>query len=144
MAEIKTQPSDADVEEFLLGVEDEHRRADGMELLRMMEGVTGQKAVLWGDSIVGFDRYAYHNSKGEVNYWPMIGFSPRKRALTVYIMPGFERYESLLGQLGNHSTGKSCLYIKRLADVDKDILEEIARDSYQAMKKNSERKPAEK
>lgn len=134
MAEIKTKPTNADVIAFLKSRDDNEKIEDCLQLLQMMKEITNQEPVMWGDSIVGFDRYAYTNSRGEVNYWPMIGFSPRKQNLTLYIMTGFDRYEDVLKKLGKHSTGKGCLYIKKLKDVDKKILREIAESSYQVMK----------
>lgn len=137
MAKIKTKPTKADAMEFLNSVENEQKRADSLEILEMMKKITGKNPVMWGDSIIGFDRYSYTNTTGDVNEWPMIGFAPRKRNLTIYIMPGFERYEALLDELGKHSTGKSCLYINKLADVDKDVLQDIAKISYGVMKKQN-------
>jgi len=134
MAEIKTKPTDANVHEFLEAVEDQQKRADSLVLLQMLKEITGDEPVMWGDSMVGFDKFEYKNSKGEKNFWPVIGFSPRKQNLTLYIMPGFERFGGLLEKLGKHTTSKGCLYIKRLSDVDTDILKKIAQESYRVMK----------
>ena len=94
-----------------------------------MEEVTGEKAVMWGDSIVGFGTYHYVYASGREGDWPVTGFAPRKQALTLYIMSGFDQYDELLARLGKHSTGKSCLYIKRLSDVDVDVLRELVAES---------------
>jgi hypothetical protein len=134
MAEIKTKPTTVDVIKFLDSVDDEQKRSDSMEIMNMMKDVTGKEPVMWGDAMVGFDTFAYTNSKGEVNYWPMIGFSPRKQNLTLYITPGFDQFTEMLGKLGKHTTSKGCLYIKKLADVDKQVLRMIAEKSYQLMK----------
>jgi hypothetical protein len=134
MAEIKTKPTTVDVIKFLDSVDDEQKRSDSMEIMNMMKDVTGKQPVMWGDAMVGFDTFAYTNSKGEVNYWPMIGFSPRKQNLTLYITPGFDQFTEMLGKLGKHTTSKGCLYIKKLADVDKLVLRMIADKSYQLMK----------
>jgi hypothetical protein len=133
MAEIKTKPNDASVTQFLDSVEEEQKRKDSFELLEMMKSITGKEPAMWGDSIVGFDQYAYTNSKGEVNHWPAIGFSPRKQSLTLYIMPGFDRFGGLLEKLGKHKTSKGCLYINKLDDVDQGVLRELAEKSYRIM-----------
>jgi hypothetical protein len=135
MAEVKTKPTNADAVKFLESLEDEQKRADSLELLKMMKEVTGKKPVMWGDFIVGFDQYAITNAKGEVNYWPMIAFSPRKQSLTLYFMPPvYQVFEDLLGKLGKYSASKACLYIKKLADVDLHVLKKIAEKSYRMMK----------
>ena len=139
MADIKTKPTNADAVKFLESVEGDQKRADSMVLLKMMKEITGKKPVMWGDFIVGFDRFGLTNSKGEVNYWPMIAFSPRKQSLTLYFMPPvFQVFEDLLGKLGKHSASKACLYIKKLADVDMYVLRMIAEKSYRMMKEKEE------
>jgi hypothetical protein len=100
----------------------------------MMREATGNRAAMWGDSIVGFGKYAYTYASGRSGEWPITGFSPRKRELTLYIMPGFSKYERLMKKLGKHRTGKSCLYIKRLSDVDEGVLEELIRESVKRMR----------
>ncbi len=125
MAENKTQHNDGDVGAFLESVENEQRRSDAYVALEMMERISGEPPKMWGDSIVGFgSRHMVYESGRELD-WFYIGFSPRKQSLTLYVMDGFGEYDKLLGELGKHSTGKSCLYIKRLEDVDMDVLEEI-------------------
>jgi len=135
MAEVKTKPNAADAVKFLESLEDEQKREDSLELLDMMKKITGKNPVMWGETIVGFDQYAITSSKGEVNYWPMIAFSPRKQNLTLYLMPPvYQVFEDLLAKLGKHSASKACLYIKRLADVDMSVLQKIAEKSYRMMK----------
>ncbi len=125
MAELKTQPNDDSVQAFLDGIEDGQKREDSFRLLEMLSVASGQPARMWGSSIVGFGAYHYVYDSGREGDWFEVGFSPRKQNLTVYIMPGFERYDELLNKLGKHSTGKSCLYIKRLADVDENALRRL-------------------
>ena len=129
MAELKTQPNDASVEEFLNGVADEQKRADCFTLLALMRKATGAEPRMWGDSIVGFGTYHYKYASGREGDWMQIGFSPRKQNLTLYIMSGFSRYDDLMKSLGKHSTGKSCLYIKKLDDVDMPTLETLVQES---------------
>ncbi len=137
MAELKTQRNTASVEAFLNGVKDERKRADSFELLKLMEEVTGEKGEMWGSSIVGFGRYRYKYSTGREGDWMLVGFSPRAQNLTLYIMAGFEEYDGLLTKLGKHSTGKSCLYIKRLEQVDKNVLKQLVKKSVTHMKKKN-------
>lgn len=134
MAELKTQPTKASVARFIAGVEDVQRRADCEALNKLMQSVTGLKPEMWGPTIVGFGRYKYTYASGHSAEWPLAGFSPRKKDLTVYIMAGFEKFEELMGRLGKYKTGKSCLYLKRLSDVDQDVLAELVRASVQAMR----------
>lgn len=133
MAELKTKKTDASVEAFLNTVADERKRQDCFALVELMQDVTGSEPSMWGDSIVGFGGYRYTNTTGRENEWPVTGFSPRKQNLTLYIMSGFEEYDDLLAKLGKHSTGKACLYIKRLSDVDMSALRELVALSVQHM-----------
>ena len=119
---------------FLAGAEDETKRADSQVLLDMMKRVTGEAPVMWGPSIIGFGTYTSTYADGRAAQWMVTGFSPRKTALTVYVMPGFSGYDGLMSRLGRHKTGKSCLYIKRLSDVDLDVLEAVVADAYRHMK----------
>ncbi len=135
MAELKTTPNQQSVTQFLDSVEDEQKHADGYALLELMQEVTGEPPRMWGDSIVGFGSYHYRYASGREGDWFLTGFSPRKQNLTLYIMAGFDRYETLLEQLGKHKTGKSCLYIKRLEDVDRQVLRQLVEESVQHMKK---------
>lgn len=132
MSELKTRPTDASVADFLAQQPDA-RRADCETVLRMMEAATGERARMWGTGIVGFGRYAYSNSTKKTFEWPLVGFSPRKNDLTLYIMPGFEGFAGLMARLGRHKTGKSCLYLKKLADIDADVLRQLIEGSVRAM-----------
>jgi hypothetical protein len=127
------RPTEADVEEFLGAVPDATRRADAAVLARLMGEVTGEPPVLWGPSIVGFGRYHYRYASGREGDAPVAGFSPRKANLVLYLLDGFEAHGELLGRLGRHSTGKSCLYVKRLADVDLEVLRELVERSVEAV-----------
>lgn len=133
MATNKTAPNETDPREFIAGLDDDRRKAEALELLELFEERTGEKPVMWGDSIIGFGSYDYHYASGRSGTWMRVGFSPRKAQMSLYVMPGFERYEEALERLGPHSTGKSCLYVKRLDTVDKDVLGELIADSYEAM-----------
>lgn len=123
MSEAKTRPASENVADFLARIEDPQRRGDCQQLVAMMEHATGSKAVMWGSSIVGFGRYLQTYANGSKAEWMVIGFSPRKNDLTLYLMPGFEAFPELMAQLGKHKTGKACLYLKKLADVNLEILE---------------------
>ena len=126
----KMAPTSADVEAFLDAVPDEHRRADAHTLLQLMRSVTGEPPVMWGPSIVGFGSYHYRYASGRSGDAPLAAFSPRKANLVVYLVGGFEdRYTKLLEQLGPHKTGKACLYLKRLGDVDLDALRQLVERS---------------
>ncbi len=129
-AENKTKPTNNDVGKFLNSIPEEGKKQDCLVLQEMMESVTGEKAVLWGDAIVGFGFYHYVYATGREGDMPKVGFSPRKQALTVYLSYGFENYGDLLTKLGKHKTGKICLYINRLSDVDLDVLRELILRSY--------------
>ena len=131
MSKMKTTPTQASVDAFIEAVEDVQKRADSRAIAAMMSAATGAPAQMWGTSIVGFGRYHYRYASGREGDFMIAGFSPRKRALTLYVMAGFSEYEALLAQLGKHTIGKSCLYIKRLADVDQAVLREIVERSVQ-------------
>jgi hypothetical protein len=122
---MKTVATRKSVEKFLRSVDDPQRREDCEVLLRIMQRVSGKKPVIWGDSIVGFDSYRYKRADGKEFEFFRTGFSPRKTALTVYIMPGYTDYSDILKDLGPHKLGRSCLYIKRLSDVDLAVLERL-------------------
>ena len=132
MGEPKTKPTDASVSEFLAR-QDSARRADCEAIVRMMEAATGERAQMWGEAIVGFGRYAYTNSSKKTAEWPIVGFSPRKNDLTLYLMQGFDGHTELLAKLGKHKTSKACLYVKKLADIDAGILRQLIEASVQAM-----------
>lgn len=122
---MKTVPTEIPVAEFLASVEPDRRREDAFTLLEMMTRITGQEPVMWGPSIIGYGRYDYRYDSGHSGSFFRTGFSPRKSALTVYIMPGYQDYSDLLARLGKHKIGKSCLHINKLDDVDLDVLEEL-------------------
>jgi hypothetical protein len=128
-AELKTKKNIASVKEFLDSIEDEQKRKDCREIAKMMRKATGKNAKMWGTSIVGCDDYHYKYESGREGDWFRIGFAPRKTSLTLYIMDGFEKYEKLMSKLGKHKTGKGCLYIKRLDDIDKTVLNELIEKS---------------
>jgi len=125
MAELKTQKNDASIEDFLQNVEHQTRRENSFEILELMRDITGEQGSMWGNSIVGFGDFSYTNSTRKEYKWFKTGFSPRKQSLTIYIMDGFEGYEDILSRLGKHKTGKSCMYINKLADVDREVLQEL-------------------
>jgi hypothetical protein len=129
MAELKTKPTDQDVEQFLNSIPDERQRRDCFTLLELMRDASGEEPKMWGDSIVGFGSLHYSYASGRTGDWFVTGFSPRKQNLTLYISGGFARHEALLEQLGKHSLGKGCLYIKRLEDVDTAALDDLVRRS---------------
>jgi hypothetical protein len=133
MAQLKTTPNDQSVNAFLDGIQDETKRRDSYTLLALMAQVTGQKPLMWGDSIVGFGRYHYHYASGREGNWFLTGFYPRAQNLTLYIMSGFSGFDDLMSKLGKHTTGKSCLYLKRLADIDLDVLSELIKQSVDHM-----------
>ena len=132
MSEPKAKATAASVEGFL-AQQPAARRADCETLVQLMRDVTGEPPTMWGASIVGFGRYAQARSDGKTFEWPLVGFSPRKNDLTLYLMQGFAGSESLLARLGKHRTGKACLYIKRVADVDLEVLRELVAGSVAAV-----------
>lgn len=134
-AELKTKVNEASVAGFLNSVEDEQKRNDAFELLKIMEQVTKETPKMWGTSIVGFGSYHYKYATGHEGDAPRMGFSPRKQSLTLYIPGALEQYQGFLEKLGKHSTGKGCLYIKRLSDVDLGVLKELIAESDQVSKK---------
>ncbi len=125
MSENKTTATNADVMAFLNAVEPERRRLDGLRLNGIFQEVTGFKPVMWGTSIVGYGSYHYVYQSGREGDFLATGFSPRKTSLTVYIMPGYASFSDMLQRLGKHRTGRSCLYVNRLSDVDEDVLREL-------------------
>lgn len=136
MAELKTKKTDASVSKFLNSVENKQRRNDSFELLEIFKQVTKMPPILWGNSIVGFGEYHYKSERSsQEGDWPLTGFSPRKRYMTVYIMPGFTNYQDLLNKLGQHRTSVSCLYFNKLDNIDVKILKQIIRISVTDMKK---------
>ena len=134
MSGLKTTPTDQDVGAYLAGLADDRRRTETRQVVRMMEDVTDHVPIMWGDSIIGFGRYNYTNTKGRDFSWFLTGVSPRKQALSIYIMPGFESFKQQLQSLGPHKTGRSCLYVRRLEMVDFDVLRDIVAGSVEIMR----------
>ena len=134
MAENKTRPTDQDVEDFLDSVEHDIRRQDGFAVLEMMKEETGEEPVMWGSSIIGFGSYHYRYESGREGDMPMVGFSPRKQSMTLYVLGDFAQLEELLDDLGKHKTSKACLYVNKLADVDEAVLRKLIKRSYEHMK----------
>jgi hypothetical protein len=132
MAELKTRKTDLSVEKFLKSIEDEGRRRDARQVAALFRRATGKKPAMWGPSIVGYGDFHYRYASGREGDWFLAGFSPRKHALTIYLMPGLARHEALLARLGRHTRGAGCLYIRRLAEVDLAVLERLVRASVAA------------
>ena len=137
MAEPKTKVNDASVDAFLQRVTDERKRQDCFAVLDIMQRATGETPKMWGDSIVGFGAYRYKYASGHAGDWPLTGFSPRAQNITLYIMAGFDQYDGLMARLGKHKTGKACLYIKRLDDVDRNVLEQLVAASVEHMRQTN-------
>jgi hypothetical protein len=137
MSENKTKPTDADVLEFIATVPDERKRQESLTLLELMREVTGEEPKMWGSSIVGFGSYHYKYASGREGDAALTGFSPRKAAMTIYITAGFGEYEELLQKLGKHTTSVSCLYVKRLSDIDLGVLRELVASSVDHMKRTN-------
>lgn len=135
MTENKTKASNKSVTQFLNAIENKGRRDDAKKVAAMMRKATGKRARLWGTSIVGFGTYHYKYASGREGDWALVGFSPRKQNLVVYIMPGFSEFPALLKKLGKYKTGKSCLYLNKLDDVDESVLERLIVDSVKVMRK---------
>lgn len=134
MAELKTQKNNSSVADFINSVEDETKKQDSLSLLKIFEECTGEKPVMWGNSIIGYGSYHYKSERSsQEGDWPLTGFSPRKQNLTIYIFPGFDMYTAELEKLGKHKTSKGCLYIKRLTDVDLNVLKFLIADSAKRM-----------
>jgi hypothetical protein len=129
MAEIKTKETAVDVDDFIANIDDERKRDDARTIVRMMSQITGEPPRMWGPSIIGFGYYYYKYDSGHEGLLCMAGFSPRKAALTLYIGADFPAYEGLASKLGKHTQSKGCLYIKRLDDVDVDVLEKLIEES---------------
>jgi hypothetical protein len=129
MAELKTQKNDDSVDDFIAGIEDDRKRADSKTLLEMMGRITGDEPSMWGPSIIGFGDQHYTYATGREGDWFKIGFSPRKQNLTLYVTDYISEDDPLFAQLGKFTTGKACIYIKRLEDVDTNILEKLVKRS---------------
>lgn len=140
MAENKTKPTKKSVTAFMKDIQDEQMRRDARKVAAMMREATGTRAKMWGASIVGFGEYHYKYDSGREGDFMITGFSPRKQALTLYVIPGFRHFEALMGKLGKYKTGKSCLYIRRLSDVDEQVLKRLITASVKYMREHYETK----
>jgi Domain of unknown function (DU1801) len=136
MAELKTKVNKASVDKFLKGIKDEQSRDDCYKILEVMKKATKAEPKMWGTSIVGFGDYHYKYASGREGDWFLVGFSPRKQNLTLYLMGGLGAHDELLSNLGKYTTGKGCLYIKKLEDVDMKVLKKLVTDSVKHMQKN--------
>jgi hypothetical protein len=135
MAENKTQPTDASVDDFLNTTEQPQKRTDSFSLKKIMEEVTGETAVMWGDSIVGFGKYHYHYESGIKGEFLIAGFAPRKAAMSLYLLGCMEtKFEELMANLGKHKTGASCIYFNKLSDLNEGVLRDLIKQSYDFMK----------
>lgn len=134
MAENKTKPTKLNVAAFIDALTDQTRRADARALVKLMQRAAGETPKMWGPAIIGFGRYHYTYDSGREGDMPLIGFSPRKGATVLYNVTGFSDSEALLAKLGKHTTGKACLYIKKLANVDQKVLEALVVKSVAAMR----------
>jgi hypothetical protein len=141
MAENKTKPTTARVGDFLDTVDNRKRREDARKVLAMMRRATGKRATMWGSSMIGFGKYRYQYESGREGEFMLTGLSPRKQNLVVYIMPGFEPFGAHMKKLGKYRTGRSCLYINKLEDVDEKVLEKLIVDSVKLMRKRYKVKP---
>ena len=134
MATNKTQPTPIKVSEFIAGIEDSRKRADCKELMKLMRETTGKRATMWGPSIVGFGKYHYKYASGREGDFFLTGFAPRKQALTIYIINGFDAHAELMEKLGKFKTGKSCLYVKSLDAIDRAVLKDLVEASVAYMR----------
>lgn len=135
MAQNKTQPTQQKVSEFISSIEDKRKQADCRELMKMMSGITRNRAKMWGPNIVGYGKYHYKYASGREGDFFLTGFSPRKQALSIYIVSGFELNSDLMEKLGKYKTGKSCLYVKTLNDIDRSVLAQLVEESVAYMRK---------
>jgi hypothetical protein len=129
MSENKTQPTNLSVKAFIDSLDDQQKIADSYSLLDLMKEITGCEPKMWGPSIIGFDQYHYKYESGREGNFLKVGFSPRKREFSIYLMCRFDKNEELMKKLGKHRTGKSCLYVKRLEDINMDVLSELVLES---------------
>jgi hypothetical protein len=124
-ATLKTQATETSVTDFLQHIADEQKRTDCIYLMKLMQDVTGASPKMWGPSIIGYGEYTYQYDSGRSGDWFLMGFSPRKQNITLYVMTGYEQHPDIMQQLGKYKTGKSCLYINRMSDVNKDMLHQL-------------------
>lgn len=135
MAELKTKPNEASVLDFLATIEDKKKRDDCYEIMNMMEEVSGEQPKMWGKSIIGYGTYHYKYASGREGDWMRIAFSPRKQNLTLYLLSGVESHPELLEKIGKYKNGKSCFYIKKLDDIDRNILKQLMIASLEKLQK---------
>ena len=135
MSELKTKQNEKSVDEFIKKIEDPEKQKASRQILEILNEISKKKAKMWGDSIIGFGKYHYKYASGREGDWMRIGFSPRKQYLTLYIIDGFDKHNKLLEKLGKFKTGKSCLYIKKLQDININILKELMKNSLLNMEK---------
>lgn len=133
--QLKTAKNQGSVTAFINAIEDEQLRKDSKTLLKLFKEITGLKPKMWGSTIIGFGEYTYYRANGDEGEYMATGFSPRKSGPTIYIMPGYQDYSALLEKLGRHKLGKSCLYLKRLEDVDLGILTKLIKQGLKDLKK---------
>lgn len=134
MLQNKTIPAKKKVEEFLSAIDNESRRSDCLKLIKIMKEISGENPVLWGDSLIGFGKYHYKYASGREGDWFLTGFAPRKNNISLYLTYDLSRFEQLLKKLGKHKTGKGCLYIKKLEDIDQKVLRQIIKETVEYMK----------
>jgi hypothetical protein len=136
MSEIKTKVNDANVTDFINAVPDETKKKDSLALLNMFTSITGESAKMWGTSIIGFGQYHYKSERSsQEGDWPLVGFSPRKQSLTLYISHDLATYSELFEKLGKHKLSVGCVYINKLTDVDTDVLKKLIETSYKDAKR---------
>ncbi|GAB4286357.1 MAG: hypothetical protein Kow0081_4370 [Candidatus Dojkabacteria bacterium] len=137
MAELKTKKNSRDVMEFINSIDNAQRLEVAKKLLEIFKEATGMNPKMWGTSIIGFGEYHYKSDRSkQEGDWPLKGFSPRKQSMTIYIMPGCDRYKDILSKIGKHKSGVSCLYVNKLSDIDKKILKDLTKKSVKVMQKN--------
>lgn len=129
MSQNKTHPTDQSVKSFIDSLDDQQKIADSYSLIELMKQITGCEPKMWGPSIIGFDQYHYKYESGREGDFLKVGFSPRKRELSIYLMCSFDKNDELMKKLGKHRTGKSCLYVKRLEDINMDVLRDLVQES---------------
>lgn len=134
MAELKTKETDQSVVDFIEQIDHDRKKKEAYTLLEIFKEVSGEEAKMWGPSIIGFGKYRYVYESGREGEWMLTGFSPRKAKHSLYIMSGFGRFDELMSQLGKHKTGKSCLYVNKLDDIDLEVLKELIAASIEAVK----------
>ncbi len=134
---LKTQPTEKSAQALIDALDVPQKRQDSQVILDLMRKITAAEPVLWGDSLIGFGRYKYRYASGREGEWFLTGFSPRKQNLTLYLMSGFEQAEALLARLGKYKTGKACLYVNKLSDINLEVLEDLIRLSVSQLQANN-------